>query len=190
MLFRTRHCYCSHARLCELFPSCKTFVPELPSALALVRRPALECSFFLLRYLFVVGDPMRDAKTNRREKKTPKAALYLPIYITGFYSRNPISCKNEKGRLRVRFVLRVVFVKARRTLFKSREDGARVVGSFLKDFISSFKRPLKKVKREDLSDTGYGVDQNLVPFAHVPTVDVIVRALRDGQHVVLIHLFG
>lgn len=50
--------------------------------------------------------------------------------------------------------------------------------------------PLKKVKREDLSDTGYGVDQNLVPFAHVPTVDVIVRALRDGQHVVLIHLFG
>ena len=41
-----------------------------------------------------------------------------------------------------------------------------------------------------LSDTGYGVDQHLVPFGNVPTVEVIVRALRDGQHVVLIHLFG
>ena len=66
---------------------------------------------------------MRDAKTNRRKENQSSAQSFL---------KNPISCKNEKekGRLRVRFVLRVVFVKARRTLFKSWEDGARVVGSF------------------------------------------------------------
>ena len=92
----------------------------------------------------------------------------------------------------MRFVLRVVFVKARRTLFKSWEVGAGALwGVSDPQRLPSFKRPLKKIKQEeDLSDTSYGVDQNLVPFAHVPTVDVIVRALRDGQHVVLIHLFG
>ena len=187
MLFRTRRCYCSHARLCELFSSCKTFVPELPSALA---GRALECSCFLIRYPV----SLRRRRPNERcENESTRKENQSSAFATSGDSRDPIAAnrKRERKIICVRFVLRVVFVKARRTLFKSWEDGARVVGSLdpLKDLIS-FKRPLKKVKQEDLSDTGYGVDQHLVPFAHVPTVDVIVRALRDGQHVVLIHLFG
>jgi hypothetical protein len=30
------------------------------------------------------------------------------------------------------------------------------------------------------SDTGYGLDQHFIPFGKFPSVDVIVRARRDG----------